>query len=84
MRSSPVAGSGQMSAFVLLPLLGTPLSAWAHGGHVLDLVSAFMEPLAGWDHLLMALVFLGVLGVGARMILKARSRAPRDMSKDQP
>lgn len=61
-----------------------PLAAHAHEGHVLDLLSAFMQPLAGWDHLLMALVFLGVLGLGVRMALKARNRQQHDVSKDQP
>jgi hydrogenase/urease accessory protein HupE len=68
----------------LLLLFLTPFPALAHEGHVLDLVSAFMQPLAGWDHLLMALMFLGVLAVGFRLTLKALGRQRRNEPKDQP
>jgi hydrogenase/urease accessory protein HupE len=84
MRFSLGTGFSRMSTLLLPPALLSPISARAHEGHVLDLVSAVMQPLAGWDHLLMALVFLGVLGVSVRMMVKARSRGQRDVSKDQP
>ena len=68
----------------ILLLFLTPFPALAHEGHVLDLFSALMEPLAGWDHLLMALMFLGVLAVGFRLTLKALGRQRRNEPKDQP
>lgn len=82
MPSSQVIGFFPLSLLALFLLLLTPFPALAHEGHVLDLVSALMEPLAGWDHLLMALMFLGVLALGLRIAIRALGRQRRSNSED--
>ncbi len=67
--------------FVLL-LITQPLTVSAHQGHILDLVSAFMAPLAGWDHLLMVLVFLLVVVMALRIGLKAVRRGRHACRED--
>ena len=65
-----------------LVLLSFP--AIAHEGHVLDLLSAFLAPLAGWDHLLMAGLFMAVLAGMVRAMVKVMRRKARiQRSSDQ-
>jgi hydrogenase/urease accessory protein HupE len=59
-----------------LGLVAVP--ALAHEGHLLDLVSAFVAPLAGWDHLLMAGLIVGMV----RAIAKAATRRARVRGSD--
>jgi len=69
---------GRMDALLFgagLALLSFP--AIAHEGHTLDLLSAFLAPLAGWDHLLMAGLFLAVLVGMVRAMAKAVKRKTR-------
>ncbi len=63
-----------------LGLVAVP--ALAHEGHLLDLVSAFVAPLAGWDHLLMAGLFLAVIVGMVRAIAKAATRRARVRGSD--
>ena len=55
-----------------LGILSSP--AIAHEGHTLDLFSAFVAPLAGWDHLLMAGLFVAVIVGMVRAMRKAVRR----------
>ncbi|MFZ9314004.1 MAG: HupE/UreJ family protein [Burkholderiaceae bacterium] len=74
-RNAPVVGAG-------LGLVASP--AIAHEGHVLDLVSAFLAPLAGWDHLLMAGLFVVVVvGMVRAMVRVVRRKTPVQRSDDQ-
>ncbi|MFZ9812333.1 MAG: hypothetical protein ACO3DD_04535 [Burkholderiaceae bacterium] len=82
MPSSQIVGFFRLSLLPLFLLFLAPFPALAHEGHVLDIVSALMEPLAGWDHLLMALMFLGVLALGLRIAIKALGRQRRSNSED--
>ncbi len=70
------------------PLLGAGLGllsfpAIAHEGHTLDLVSAFLAPLAGWDHLLMAGLFVAVVLGIARFTARAVIRKTRVHRSDE-
>ena len=76
---------GPMDALLLgagLGLLSFP--AIAHEGHTLDLVSAFLAPLAGWDHLLMAGLFVAVvLGIVLSTVKAVMRKTRVHRSDDQ-